>query len=88
MEQRLIDANALMADIESTIEQSGCVNHDGEIMDCIRYAPTIDPVKHAEWIKTDENKVKCGNCGEEDYDYLNDFIYCPSCGARMDGEKC
>lgn len=48
---RLIDADDLLADIEKTIEESGCVNHEGEIMDCIEYAPTINPVKRGEWIE-------------------------------------
>ena len=39
---RLIDADALMADIEKTIEDSGCVNHEGEILDCVACAPTIN----------------------------------------------
>lgn len=42
---RLIDKDALMADIERTIENSGCVNHEGDIMDCVRYAPSVDAVQ-------------------------------------------
>lgn len=34
----LIDKDALLADIADTIDNSGCVNHEREIMDCIRYA--------------------------------------------------
>ncbi len=49
---RLIDAGALMADIERTIENSGCVNHEGEIMDCVRYASEVDAVP----------VVRCGEC--------------------------
>ena len=30
---RIIDADALLSDIERTIEASGCVNHEGEIME-------------------------------------------------------
>ena len=41
---RMIDKDALLSDIERTIGESGCVNHEGEIMDCVRYAPTIDAV--------------------------------------------
>ena len=41
---RPIDADALLSDIERTIEESGCVNHEGEIMDCIRYASEVDAV--------------------------------------------
>ena len=39
---RLVDKDALLSDIERTIEESGCVNHEGEIIDCVRYAPIID----------------------------------------------
>ena len=49
---RLIDADALLSDIERTIEESGCVNHEGEIIDCVQYAPTIDAVQ----------AVRCGEC--------------------------
>ena len=49
---RMIDKDALLSDIEHTIEESGCVNHEGEIMDCVRYAPTIAavPVVRGEWV--------------------------------------
>ena len=48
---RLIDADALITDIKETIAESGCVNHEGEIMDCVRYAPEVDvaPVVRGEW---------------------------------------
>ena len=51
---RLIDADALLSDIERTIEESGCVNHESEIMDCVRYAPTIDAAMWAEGCGRDE----------------------------------
>lgn len=35
----LISREALLAEIRLAIEDSGCVNHEREIMDCIRYAP-------------------------------------------------
>ena len=41
---RMIDKDALLSDIERTIEESGCVNHEGEIMDCVRYASAIAAV--------------------------------------------
>jgi hypothetical protein len=49
---RLIDADALLSDIERTIVESGCVNHEGEIMDCVRYASEVDAVP----------VVRCGEC--------------------------
>jgi hypothetical protein len=65
---RLIDADALMADIERTIENSGCVNHEGEIMDCIRYASEVDavPVVRCRECKRFERHTEvdteCGGC--------------------------
>lgn len=59
--------------------------------------PTIDPVKHGEWIKNDGRYGwHCSVCGEDDFyafvrnsdtgeNELQDR-YCPNCGARMDGE--
>ena len=38
---RLIDVDALIADIHITIDNSGCVNHEKEIMDCVIYADII-----------------------------------------------
>lgn len=57
---RLIDADTLLSDIERTIEESGCVNHESEIMDCVRYAPEVDavPVVRGEWTYT----IKKGSC--------------------------
>lgn len=65
---KLIDADALMDDIKETIENSGCVNHEGEILDCIAYADEIDavPVVRGEWIaeqKTAEYcELRCSIC--------------------------
>lgn len=41
---RLIDVDALLADIAHGIENGGCVNHERDIMDSIRYAPAVDAV--------------------------------------------
>lgn len=90
----LISRNALLADIEATIENSGCVNHEGEILDCIAYADTIDavPVVRGEWKHTGITNVygghqhKCSVCGyslmvSQSCDNEN---YCCNCGARME----
>ena len=80
----MIDKDALLSDIERTIEESGCVNHEGEIMDCVRYAPTADvgPVVYGEWVDHG-GFVTCSVCGEEQYGHDNRRNYCPNCGARM-----
>jgi hypothetical protein len=89
---RLIDADALMADIERTIENSGCVNHEGEIMDCVRYASEVDavPVVRGEWVKSDDYKgwLVCSACRDcyVDNAWVNGkkWRYCPNCGALME----
>lgn len=52
----------------------------------IESMPTIDPVKHGEWIF--ENRtwfhqplLKCSCCGRRQF--FARFDYCPHCGARM-----
>ena len=90
---RMIDADALLSDIERTIEESGCVNHEGEIMDCVRYASEVDavPVVRGEWIEPDENDITtaciCSLCdwrGHIMEDDVRGMPYCPNCGAKME----
>ena len=87
---RLIDADALLIDIEKTIEESGCVNHESEIMDCIEYAPVIDTKSliHAVWVGRWECS-NCGYCGYRENPEHSEWQYCPNCGAKieMEGEK-
>ena len=90
---RLIDADALLSDIERTIVESGCVNHEGEIMDCVRYASEVDavPVVRGEWIysrtQSEFSVSKCSACGKEQFSIshvVKDGKYCPNCGAKME----
>lgn len=91
---RLIDIDDLLYDIERTIEESGCVNHEGEIMDCVRYASEVDaaPVVRGEWVKSDDYKgwLVCSACHDcyVDNAWVNGkkWRYCPNCGAKMDGD--
>jgi len=90
----LISRTALLADIECTIAESGCVNHTGEIMDCIRYAPAVamKPVRHGHWVITYDDVcgeapqpvVTCSEC--EKMGLAGESCFCPGCGAMMDGE--
>lgn len=52
MSNEYISRESVLADIEQTIENSECVNHESEIIDCVRYADAADvaPV------------VRCGEC--------------------------
>jgi len=90
----LISRAALLADIERDIEKSGCVNHEREIMDCIRYAPTVpaELVRHGRWEYREElqyftiiEMMDCSVCGEhQNPEQVEAWAYCPNCGARMD----
>lgn len=56
----------------------------------VREAPAADvaPVVHGEWIKT-EKGYKCSqcNCLSGLFDQNLHSIFCPWCGAKMDGGK-
>lgn len=50
-----------------------------------------EPIKRGKWIKLYHDNYKCSECGSwwgSDYndEVINDFHYCPNCGARMTGE--
>lgn len=79
---RLIDADALLSDIAKTIEESGCVNHESEIIDCIEYANVVDPVIHAVWV----GRWECSNCGHCANVEHSEWQYCPNCGAKIEME--
>ena len=103
-EKRLIDANALLEEIQF---RRPVIDTETKIVaDCVEIArkaivnaPTVDAVEvvHGRWIvEVDGNfrNVKCSTCGK---DYachtgmlqLQNLNYCPHCGAKMDGDgKC
>lgn len=49
----------------------------------------VQPVRFARWIDLD-NRILCSGCGAgyDDSDEVkrNTYIFCPNCGARMDGD--
>lgn len=62
------------------------------MIDAIEALPTIDPVKHGRW-ETEVRTIKgykipffaCSNCGKN---AVEEYRYCPICGARMmEGEE-
>lgn len=73
-------------------------NIDDQLVDLrhILNAPTLDlaPVVHGEWVKQKNGRLICSVCGvrglqdsdELDY-YYCPSVYCPCCGAKMDGGK-
>ena len=71
----------------------------GDAIDIIEDAPAADvaPVVHGRWddsgrytFPSGDTAVRCTNCGcaltESEY-HLNNWNYCPVCGAKMDGER-
>lgn len=56
-----------------------------EVRDRLEALPSAQPErKKGKWIKHG-GMIYCSNCanGFEKY-FVNDFIYCPNCGARME----
>lgn len=84
---RLIDADKIMADIESAERSTSKDYILLTIARYIRIQPTIDaePVRHGHWdiFYTDNipYTLKCSECGE--YTLVNGK-YCPNCGCKMD----
>ena len=90
---RLINLDKLLDDIHRTVKESGLVNHECEIMDCIKYADVIDtdieaePVRHGKWIFGEtkgHSWMKCNQCLKSQSGHTACFAYCPDCGAKMD----
>ena len=70
-----------------------------EVSGVVDACPTVDavPVVHGRWddsgrytFPSGDTAVRCTNCGcaltESEY-HLNNWNYCPVCGAKMDGER-
>jgi rRNA maturation endonuclease Nob1 len=94
---RLIDADALVADIIEDRQHQSFVTYDGRdrymamseyAHDWVADAPTIDaePVRHGRWIRQDDTftRYMCSECESKNHD--GHEKYCPNCGAKMDAE--
>ena len=97
---RLIDADALINAIRNRIAEEQEIYPDDKIsrlfrvgmrsvIGIVKNQDTVDPVKHGHWIFVEDmvSYIKCSECGD-DICWVNTKRpkYCPSCGARMDGE--
>lgn len=102
MDVRPIDANALREELNTlnVILGGKLIFHPEarkSVLDAIAVAPTLDyaPVAHGEWKPLEEPQwncfglitigYRCSQCGHEEPH--NIYLYCPNCGARMDGGK-
>ena len=97
---RLIDADALVEDIKSEIDDDKEIYPDDKtsimfragmktVIRIVKNQDTVDPVKHGRWIFVEDmvSYIKCSECGD-DICWVNTKRpkYCPGCGARMDGD--
>lgn len=85
---RLIDADAPHMAIALYLAENAYLNDTPQsvlemVAKWIEEAPTIDaaPIVHARWKMTDS--PYCSHCNRI---AVMKYRYCPSCGARMDGE--
>ena len=89
--ERLISADALLRALPDDLPYKGSVRR------VLMQAPEVDavPVVHGRWddsgrytFPCGDTAVRCTNCGcaltESEY-HMNNWNYCPVCGAKMDG---
>lgn len=96
---RLIDADKARAALEQAIRNCDINNvYDRYYCDGLQNAklclaqPTIEERKHGHWIEhpTLFGTWVCSECGMTIYNFYKAdklYIYCPKCGAKMDGEN-
>ena len=87
---RLIDADELLKHAyDSGAWKDAETGFHQRVVDIedIEDAPTVDPVKHGHWEWTDDPRTGdfvCSNCLDHN---IVRSRYCPTCGAKMDGER-
>lgn len=57
------------------------------VINMIECLPAADvaPVRHGRWTRIDYHDARCSECGHKTYYPDRISLYCPECGARMDG---
>lgn len=93
---RLIDADELIVNFEWCKQQAGRFNenHWNDVIRRVNEQETVDaePVRHGRWkaIKVGGSGYpfwdnKCSECGYTTSRAMNGWVYCPHCGAKVDG---
>lgn len=97
---RIIDADEIIIRLPFTLPPYNMMLLRNSIMQGIQDTPTVDaePVRHGSWDvyrwrdydKTPNTELTCSVCGTTfflPYDLnVDEFHYCPNCGAKMDEE--
>lgn len=82
--RRVIEGLPTASEVTLCHPESPCEYQNADIA-----MPTIDPVKHGRW-ETEVRTIQgykipffaCSNCGKN---AVEEYRYCPNCGARMEG---
>ena len=86
----LIEHDELEKVLRPILTDESCPLHIAAEIDMnIDLMPKVDavPVVHGRWTDKDGGIATCSVCGER-WGVWSVMQYCPSCGARMDGEDC
>ena len=79
---RLIDADKL----REVLKSNGL--KDSFVYAFIDSEPTVEEHTHGYWVERYKDNYKCSECGSwwtcTEEEIINNFDYCPKCGARMD----
>ena len=95
-EKRLIDANALLEDLEAAKNNSGMgVIVANTLMRYVKRCPTVGAVEvvHGRWKFLDidgwwfDECSICGNTTPNRDGSPPGWNYCPNCGAKIDGQE-
>lgn len=92
---RMIDADALIAQMEADAEQMEdqiAMMFTYAAINDVKHAPTIEPERTGKWIRHPEQRniyggktIECSECQTKYVvQYIEDERYCRNCGARME----
>lgn len=83
---RLIDSQTAYDVLTDYYHQNTDIQHKA-LQEALGRVPTVDavPVRHGEWTDKDGGIATCSVCGDR-WGVWSVMKYCPSCGARMDGD--
>ena len=79
-----VDVDSLNAKHEDIGYEKGYRDGYAEALDV---ADNTEPIRHGHWENPMALAGTCSMCGYTILGIIDDFKYCPVCGAKMDGER-